>query len=86
MIAEFTDNEGILLSAEFLKKMGVLIGDKFDIIQKDGGIFLCPVVIYSNDEVNKIKKLVNTAHNDNVTKKSFDNVEDMFSEMGITLE
>jgi bifunctional DNA-binding transcriptional regulator/antitoxin component of YhaV-PrlF toxin-antitoxin module len=31
---------------EIVKKLGIGEGDKFEVMERDGGVFLCPVVVY----------------------------------------
>ena len=45
MLAEIRGRSQITIPAEIVKKMGISEGDKFDIVEKDGGIFLCPVAV-----------------------------------------
>ncbi len=39
MLAEIRGRSQITIPAEIIKKLGICEGDKFDIIEKDGGIF-----------------------------------------------
>ena len=61
-------------------------GDKFDIMERDGGIFLCPVVVYPKDKIAKIAKILKESENDTKTRTAFESVEDMFSDMGIDID
>ena len=59
MLAEIRGRSQITIPAEIIKKLGISEGDKFDIVEKDGGIFLCPVIVYPKDKLLKIAKLIN---------------------------
>ena len=59
--------------------------DKFDIIEKDGGIFLCPVVVYPKDKLLKFAKLLKDSEIQLAEQESFDTVEGMFADMGINI-
>ena len=69
-----------------IKKLGISEGDKFDIVVKDGGIFLCPVVVYPKDKLLKIAKLIKDSEMELSAQESFDTVEDMFADMGINID
>ncbi len=86
MLAETRGRSQITIPAEIIKKMGICEGDKFDIIEKDGGIFLCPVVVYPKDKIVKIAKLIKESARDIANQKAYDNVGDMFADMGIDID
>jgi len=37
-----------MIPTKIVKELNVTESDKFDVAVKDGGIFLCPVVVYPN--------------------------------------
>ena len=86
MLAEIRGRSQITIPAEIVKSLGISEGDKFDIIEKDGGIFLCPVIVYPKEKLLKIAKLIKDSEIELSKQKSFDTVEDMFSDMGINVE
>ena len=86
MLAEIRGRSQITIPAEIIKKLGISEGDKFDIIEKDGGIFLCPVVVYPKDKLLKIAKLIKESEIELSDCESFDTVEDMFADMGIDID
>lgn len=86
MLAEIRGRSQITIPAEIIKKLGISEGDKFDIIEKDGGIFLCPVIVYPKDKLVKIAKLIKDSEAQLLQQESFDTVEDMFSDMGIDID
>lgn len=86
MLAEIRGRSQITIPAEIIKRLGINEGDKFDIIEKDGGIFLCPVVVYPKDKMLKIAKLIKESENELSSQNSFDSVEDMFADMGINID
>ena len=86
VLAEIRGRSQITIPAEIIKKLGISEGDKFDVIEKDGGIFLCPVIVYPKDKLLKIAKLVKESQTQLSEQKSFDTVEDMFADMGIDLD
>ena len=86
MLAEIRGRSQITIPAEIIKKLGISEGDKFEVIEKDGGIFLCPVVVYSKEKLLKIAKLLKNSETELSLQKSFETVEDMFADMGINVD
>ena len=86
MLAEIRGRSQITIPAEIIKKLGISEGDKFDIMEKDGGIFLCPVVVYPKEKMVKIAKIIKESEADLAGQSAFDSVEDMFSDMGIDID
>ena len=86
MLAEIRGRSQITRPSEIIKKLGISEGDKFDIMERDGGIFLCPVVVYPKDKIAKIAKILKESENDTKTRTAFESVEDMFSDMGIDID
>ena len=85
MLAEIRGRSQITIPAEIIKKIGISEGDKFDNMEKDGGIFLCPVVVYPKDKIAKIAKILKESESDTKKKTAFESVEDLFSDMGIDI-
>ena len=86
MLAEIRGRSQITIPAEIIKKLGISEGDKFDIVEKDGGIFLRPVVVYPKDKLAKIAKLIKDSEADIADQTAFESVEDMFADMGIDID
>ena len=86
MLAEIRGRSQITIPSQIIKKLGISEGDKFDIMERDGGIFLCPVVVYPKDKIAKIAKILKESENDTKTRTAFESVEDMFSDMGIDID
>ena len=86
MLAEIRGRPQITIPSEIVKKLGISEGHKFDIMERDGGIFLCPVVVYPKDKIAKIAKILKESENDTKTRTAFESVEDMFSDMGIDID
>lgn len=86
MLAEIRGRSQITIPAEIIKKLGIAEGDKFEVMEKDGGIFLCPVVVYPKDKMTKIAKIIKESEADNVMSGTFERVEDLFADMGIDIE
>ncbi len=84
MLAELRSRSQITIPAEIIKKLGISEGDTFEITEKDGGIFLCPVVVYPKKKVEELAEVIRNYEN-NPDKKTFENVESMFKDMGIDM-
>ena len=78
----------ITIPSETVKNLGIREGDKFDVIEKDGGIFLCPVVVYPKKEMIRIARLIKEtdAEYKNGELKAYEDVDKMFEDMGINLD
>lgn len=83
MLAEIRGRSQITIPAEIVKKMGISEGDKFEIVEKDGGIFMCPVIVYPKEKLLKIAKMIKDSEEYLSEQESFDSVEGMFADMGI---
>ena len=86
MLAEIRGRSQITIPSEIIKKLGISEGDKFDVVEKDGGIFLCPVVVYPKEKMLKIARLIKNSETQLTEQKGFDTVEDMFADMGIDVD
>ena len=83
MLIEMRARSQITLPNDIVKNLGISEGDRFEVIEKDGGIFLCPVVVYPKVKIERIAKIIKN-HKKNPTTV-YNNVEDMFKELGINL-
>lgn len=86
MLAEIRGRSQITIPSEIIKKLGISEGDKFEIMERDGGIFLCPVVVYPKEKIAKVAKILKELKNDTKEQTAFESVEDMFSDMGIDID
>ena len=84
MVIEMRARSQITLPNEIIKSLGLSEGDKFEVMERDGGVFLCPVVVYPKSKLEQIAKIVKD-HEKNPTA-AFDSVADMFNELGIDVD
>jgi len=82
MLIELRSRSQLTIPNEIVKELNVAEGDKFDIAVKDGGIFLCPVVVYPKEKMERIAKILKGADN----LKEYGDAETMFADMGINLD
>ncbi len=86
MLVELRSRSQITIPAEILKRIGAAEGDKFEIIEKDGGIFLCPVVVYPKAEMERVARLIKEVEVEYPNLKVYDDVSKMFGDMGIDID
>jgi antitoxin MazE len=88
MMVEMRGRSQITIPSEIVKNLGIKEGDQFEVIEKDGGIFLCPVVIYPKKEMVRIARLIKEteAEYKSGELKAYDDIDKMLSDMGINLD
>jgi len=88
MLVEIRGRSQITIPSDIVKKLGIREGDKFEVFEQEGGIFLRPVVVYPKSEMIKIAKLIKETDNEYKTgsSKAYDDIGKMFDDMGIKLD
>ena len=87
MLVEMRARSQITLPSEIVKSLGISEGDKFEVVERDEGILLCPVVVYPKAKLERIAQIIKEHEaSDKNSISVYDNVEDMFKDMGIVLE
>jgi AbrB family looped-hinge helix DNA binding protein len=84
MLIEMRGRSQFTLPAEIVKRLGISEGDKFEVTEQDGGVFLCPVVVYQKAELEELANIIKDHRHD--PSAVYDSVEDMFNDMDIDLE
>jgi AbrB family looped-hinge helix DNA binding protein len=84
MLIEMRARSQITLPNEIIKKLGIHEGDKFEVMERDGGVFLCPVVVYPKAKLERIAKIIK--EHEKSPKAAYESVEDMFKELGIDIK
>lgn len=85
MLAEIRGRSQITIPADLVKKMGIREGDKFEIVERDGGIFLCPVVVYPKAKIAKIAQILKDSEDAVRAQSGYDSVDAMLADMGIDM-
>lgn len=85
MLAEIRGRSQITIPAEIIKSLNISEGDRFEVTERDGGIFLCPVVVYPKEKMEKIAKIVKESKEYIAEQDGFESVDDMFKDMGIDI-
>jgi len=83
MLAELRTKSQITIPKEIIKKLNLSEGDKLEVYEKDGMIYMIPVVVYPKkyvddllNELNEIKAKIASGD-----QPIFDNVEDLFEKL-----
>ena len=84
MIIEMRNRSQITIPSEVTKKMGLKERDKFELIVKDGGIFLRPVIVCNKEKLDSLAKKIKEIEKD-VSKKTYSKVDEMFKDMGVNV-
>ena len=84
MLIELRARSQITLPSEIIKCLGINEGDKFEVMEREGGVFLCPVVVYPKTKLEKIAKIIKD--HEQTPSAVYDSVGGMFKDMGIDIE
>ena len=84
MLVEIRARSQITLPNEVVKSLGISEGDKFEVVERDGGVFLCPVAVYPKAKLKQIAKIVKE-HEKNPAA-AYESVVDMFKDLGIDVD
>lgn len=83
MLAELRQKSQITIPKEIVLKLGLSEGDKLDIFEKDGTIYMLPVVVYPKKYLDELYKEI-----DEVKAKIalgeqpvFDSVDELFAKL-----
>ena len=83
MLIEVGASSQVTIPNEIIKSLGMHEGDKFELIEREGGIFLCPVAVYPQKKLDRIASLIKEATDK--PSKIYDSVDEMFADMGINI-
>ena len=83
MLAELRPKSQITIPKSIITSMKLNTGDKLDIFEKDGMIYLCPVVVYPKSYVDDLQNEVNAIKTDikEGRKPVFSNIDSMFASL-----
>ena len=84
MLIEMRARSQITLPNEIIKSLGINEGDKFEVVERDGGVFLCPVVVYPKAKLEQLAKIIK--EHEKKPAAVFKSVEGMFADIGIDLK
>ena len=69
MLIEMMARSQITLPSEIIKSLGINDGDKFEVIERDGGIFLCPVLVYSKTRLEQVDQIIKDHEKNSATQR-----------------
>ena len=83
MLAELRTKSQITIPKEIIKKLNLSEGDKLEVYEKDGMIYMIPVVVYPKKYVDDLLSELNEIKAKIASGKQpiFDNVEDLFEKL-----
>jgi len=84
MLVEMRARSQLTLPSEITKRMGINEGDRFEVMERDGGVFLCPVIVYPKVKLERIAQIIK--EHEKEPSVIYSSVEDMFNDLGIDLE
>ena len=83
MLAELRQKSQVTIPKDIIVKLGLSEGDKLEIFEKDGGIYIMPVVVYPKKYLDELQEEI-----ENVKAKIasgeqpvFDNVDALFDKL-----
>lgn len=81
MIVEVRAKNQITIPKEISKSLGINVGDQFDMIEKDGMVYMIPVVTYPKAYMDELDKIEKEYENDkkNGKVKIFSNTNEMLA-------
>ena len=80
MLIELRKKSQITVPKSIIKKLNLKEGDKLEIVEKDGGIFLVPVEVYSKEYINDLKEEISYIK-EKIEKGNGENIYDDVDEL-----
>lgn len=83
MLSTLKAKSQITLPKEIVKKIGLSEGDNLEITEKDGIIYMIPVVVYPKKYVEDLQSEIKTLKS-NISEgkqSTFDNIDDLISKL-----
>lgn len=83
MLAELRQKSQITIPKEIIVKLGLSEGDKLDIFEKDGSIYMMPVVVYPKKYVDELRDEIDEVKAKIASGKQpvFDSVDALFEKL-----
>lgn len=83
MLAELRQKSQITIPKELVSKLGLKEGDKFDVFEQDGMIYLVPVTIYPKQYILELKNEIEELKNKiaDGEQQIFDDIDQLFNKM-----
>lgn len=83
MLAELRQKSQITIPKEIIVKLGLSEGDKLDIFEQDGTIYMLPVVVYPKKYLNELREEIEEVKAKITTGEQpvFDSVDALFAKL-----
>lgn len=83
MLAELRQKSQITIPKEIVLKLGLSEGDKLDIFEKDGTIYMLPVVVYPKKYLDELYKEIDEVKAKIASGEQpiFDSVDELFAKL-----
>ena len=83
MLAELRQKSQITIPKEIIRKLGLSEGDKLEIFEKDGSIYMMPVVVYPKKYLDELRDEINDAKDKIASGEQpvFDSVDALFKKL-----
>lgn len=83
MLAELRAKSQITIPKEIVKKMGLSEGDKLEIYEHNGAIYVVPVAVYPKTYIDELRTEINEVKSkyDAGSEGSFDNVDALLNKL-----
>jgi AbrB family looped-hinge helix DNA binding protein len=83
MITELRKKAQVTIPKEVVKKLGLVEGDKLEIVEKNGMIWIMPVVVYPKKYLDELKEEITKIKNNLAegTQPVFETTEDLFKQL-----
>ena len=80
MLAELRQKAQVTIPKDIIRKLGLEEGDKLEVFEKDGMIYLMPVVVYPKKYLTELQKEIDEVKENIAAGKQpvFDNVDALF--------
>jgi AbrB family looped-hinge helix DNA binding protein len=83
MITELRKKAQVTIPKEVVKKLGLVEGDKLEIVEKNGMIWIMPVVVYPKKYLDELKEEITKIKNNLAegNQPVFETTEDLFKQL-----
>lgn len=83
MLAELRQKSQVTIPKEIVTKLGLSEGDKLEVFEKDGAIFMMPVVVYPKKYLDALRKEVSTVKEKLASgeQPTFDSMDALFAKL-----
>lgn len=85
MLAELRQKSQITIPREIVASLGLAEGDKLEVVERDGGIYMIPVAVYPKKYIDSLRREIDEVKKKiaNGEQSGFESVDAMFEHMGL---